>query len=105
MTWRVELAPVHEDVRTQRGHGLGRGPHVGERVPLPRPVPATIRPATPQVHNGLATRRDRDACANLTATGEVFGERLAHRLKASRAGAVNLDLHSPPRPFPHTAPA
>jgi MFS transporter, ENTS family, enterobactin (siderophore) exporter len=101
---RVELAPVDEDVRAQRGHRLGRGPHVRERVLLPPPVPTRVGPAPPQAHDGFAARRDRHARPDLTALGEVFGERLAHRFKTGCARTVNLNLHRPPRPFQSRAP-
>ena len=96
----IQFAPVHQQVRTQRRHGLGGGPHVRQRVLLPRAGPGRVRPAGPQVHHRPAADDHRGAGTDLAAFGEVRRERLAHRLEARLAGPVYLGrpvAHAPSR--------
>ena len=88
---RVKLAPVDQQVRAQRGHRLGRGPHVGERVLA---ATAVVRPGSAQPAHRFTTGSppadDGHARPDLGAFGEVVGERLPHRLETGRACSVDL---------------
>ena len=77
----VELAPVGQHQRAQRGHGLGGRPDVGDRVALPRRRAFGVDGAAPEVDHRLAVDVQRDARAELLLR-QLLGQRVAHRRKA-----------------------
>ena len=79
----VELAPIGEHQRTQRGHRLGRRPDVDDRVALPRRRLRLVDVAAPQVDDELAVEDDGDRRADIEALVEVLRERRLDRCRSA----------------------
>jgi hypothetical protein len=88
---RVELAAVDEHVPAQAGEPLGGGGDHDDGVPVPRPGFRRIRPAAPEVDDGLALDRDRHRGPDLVEQIPVGGERRSHTLEARIAVTLDLD--------------
>ena len=88
----VELTPVGEDERAQRGDRLRRREALHDRVGPERAGVRAVEVAAPQVHHGLAVDEDRDGGADVLTGVEVVPERRAHRLEPVGAGPLDLQL-------------
>jgi len=62
---QVQVAAVGKDKGAQRQHRLGRGPHAGDRVALPRDCPGRVGKPVPQVSHQLAVQVDSGRGANI----------------------------------------
>src|SRR5690606_15615615 len=80
-----------------RAHRLGGGPHVGERVLLPR-TSLGVGLTGPEVDDVLAVPGDADARAHLEAVVEVAGELVAYSCEGIVAMPVDLGHLAPFRP-------
>lgn len=97
---QVELAPVDQKMRAQRGHPLGRRVHVHQRIALPRArarVVWFLRVAAPQVDDEITVDRRGDGRPQLAALGEIALELLAYALESGGAGAMDAHGHDSPR--------
>ena len=86
----VQQSPVGEDVRAQRRGPLRRGPHVDQRVPLPRACARRVGPAAPQVGHRHAVDRHAHRGAELGPVPEVLLEGGAQCGEPRVAVAVDL---------------
>ncbi len=99
----VELAPIGEHQCRYEGHGLGGGPHVDDRVPLPRHRLVPVGESAPQIDDRLAVEIDRNRRPHVDALGEVGGERLTHRREPVVAQTAEICHDADPTPWPLAA--
>jgi hypothetical protein len=86
----VELAAVGQDQRAQGRHGLGRRPHVGDGVALPRGAVFRVDPAAPEVDDRLALQVDGHGGADIVPCVDVGGEQFFHPAEAVVTGPMHL---------------
>ena len=83
----------YQDMRAERGHGLGARPDVDQGVVLPRLGAGSVGVSAPEVDGEFAVDRDGDGGADFIAGGEVGQEGFADGLEASVAGSVDVGGH------------
>jgi len=74
----VKLAAIGQDQRAQRGHRLGRGEDVDDRVLLPRLGRGAIPVSAPDVDDRLTVQHHGDRGSDIEALVEVVRQRLGH---------------------------
>jgi hypothetical protein len=88
---QVEFAAVGRQVDARARQALGAGIDAGQGIFAPWPQARSVGVAAPQIDGEIAVHRDRDRRADVVAVGEIGFERVAHPLKAGRAGTVDRD--------------
>ncbi len=78
----VELAAISQHERAQEGHRLGRGPNVGQGVPLPQCRMGLVDIAAPHVDHGLTLEEHGDRRAHVGSGFETRGQRGHHPLES-----------------------
>ena len=79
----VEPSARVGDGQRHRGEALRRRVDDDHRVPFPRLARLLVADAAPEIDDLLAVVIDAARAAQLAASGEVLGERVAHRLEAA----------------------
>ena len=84
----VEFAAIDQHERGERGHRLGGGEDVGDRVLGPRHGAGLVGPAAPQIDHHLAVDVDGERGAEVFARLELGGEQLAQGVESGAARAA-----------------
>src|SRR5688500_5490662 len=77
------------ECKRHRGKSLGRGVHDNHRVLFPRRAGRLVANAAPKIDDFLAAMIDAARGAELSSSGEVFEESVAHGVKACADVTVN----------------
>lgn len=84
----VQFAASDQHQRGERGHRLGGGEHIGDRVLGPRRGALLVGPAAPQINHHLAVDVEGERGTEVFARLELGSEQLAQRLEAGTARAT-----------------
>ena len=79
--FKVDQAPVGEDMYARGAYALGDRVHDAQRVFAPRFAARGIHMAAPEIDDFLTLMIDRHGAAELVMGGEIVGERVANSLK------------------------